>query len=46
MVDYNIVKYCRFCKKRFLVKKNESRKLYCDECLKKLEFKEGGNDFF
>ncbi|MEA3429944.1 MAG: hypothetical protein U9R08_01590 [Nanoarchaeota archaeon] len=32
MVDYKIVKYCRLCKKRFVVPKSESKKYYCDEC--------------
>ena len=32
MSDYRIVKYCRMCKKRYLVNKGESRKNYCDDC--------------
>ncbi len=32
MVDYKIVKYCRLCKKRFVVNKGESKRYYCDEC--------------
>jgi len=32
MVDYNIVKYCRLCKKRFVVPKGESKKNFCDVC--------------
>ena len=34
MVDYKLVKYCKLCKKRFVVDKNESRKFYCDKCQK------------
>ncbi|MDD5086968.1 MAG: hypothetical protein PHV16_04410 [Candidatus Nanoarchaeia archaeon] len=37
MVEYRIVKYCRLCKKRFLVNKGESKKNYCDECQLRLE---------
>ncbi|MFH1641788.1 MAG: hypothetical protein ABIC04_02720 [Nanoarchaeota archaeon] len=32
MVDYKIVKFCRRCKKRFVVSKAESKKNYCDDC--------------
>jgi len=32
MVDYKIVKYCRWCKERFVVSKGESKKYYCDSC--------------
>jgi hypothetical protein len=32
MVDYKIVKYCRSCKKRFVVNKGESKKNFCDNC--------------
>ncbi len=34
MVDYKIVKFCRWCRKRFVVKKGESKKQYCDKCEK------------
>ena len=34
MPDYKIVKYCRACKKRFVVSKGESKENYCDECKK------------
>lgn len=37
MVDYKIVKYCRLCKKRFVVSKGESRKNYCDKCQLRIE---------
>ncbi len=37
MVDYNLVKFCRVCKKRFLVNKKEAKKNYCDSCQKKYE---------
>ncbi len=34
MVDYNIVKHCRACKKRFVVSKKNSGKNYCSKCQK------------
>jgi len=37
MVDYKIVKYCKMCKKRFVVNKGEQRKYYCDICQKKYD---------
>ncbi len=36
MVDYNIVKHCGLCKVRFVVKKAEIRKHYCNVCQKKI----------
>tara|TARA_Y100000310_G_scaffold321765_1_gene379880 strand:- start:1196 stop:1327 length:132 start_codon:yes stop_codon:yes gene_type:complete len=35
MVEYNIVKFCRACKKRYVVQRGESKKDYCEECEKK-----------
>ena len=32
MVDYNIVKHCRMCRKRYVVNKSEAKKNYCDAC--------------
>ena len=32
MMDYKLVKYCRFCKKKFFASRGESRKYYCDDC--------------
>ena len=32
MADYNIIKFCRACRKRFVVSKGESKKNYCDVC--------------
>lgn len=32
MAEYRIVKYCRFCKKRMLLEKWDTKKNYCDEC--------------
>ncbi|MFH1505638.1 MAG: hypothetical protein ABIE94_01465 [archaeon] len=37
MVEYKIVKHCRLCKERFVVQKGESKKNYCDKCIKRLE---------
>jgi len=37
MAEYRIVKYCRLCRKRFLVNKGESKKNYCDDCQLKLD---------
>ncbi len=32
MVDYKIVKYCRACKKRFVVNRDESKLNFCVKC--------------
>lgn len=32
MADYKIVKYCKLCKKRFVVNKGEVKKYYCSNC--------------
>jgi len=37
MIDYKIVKYCRVCKKRFVVNKGESKFNYCVDCQKEYE---------
>ena len=37
MVEYKIVKHCRLCKVRFVVQKEESKKNYCDKCIKRLQ---------
>jgi hypothetical protein len=37
MIDYKIIKYCRFCKKKFIVRKGESKRIYCDECQEKID---------
>ena len=37
MVDYNIVKHCRYCRKRYVVPKCESKKNYCDDCQAKMD---------
>ncbi len=37
MANYKIVKYCGMCKKRFVVQKGESKRIYCDDCQKRLE---------
>ncbi|MBU1632185.1 MAG: hypothetical protein KJ580_03170 [Nanoarchaeota archaeon] len=36
MIEYNLVKYCRWCKKRFVVDKGKVRMIYCTECQKKV----------
>jgi hypothetical protein len=36
MADYREVKYCRRCKVRYLVNKGEGKKVYCEDCYKKL----------
>ncbi len=36
MADYRIVKYCRKCNKRYLVNKGEGKKVYCEDCYKKV----------
>lgn len=32
MVDYNIVKFCRFCRARFVVPKGKSMLFLCKAC--------------
>ncbi len=32
MVDYNIVKFCRFCRTRFVVPKGQSMRYLCKAC--------------
>jgi len=32
MVEYTIVKYCKMCRKRFLVNRGESKRYYCNDC--------------
>jgi len=34
--SYNIVNFCRLCKKRYVSKKGDPRKYYCDACQKKI----------
>ena len=36
MIDYKIVKYCRLCRKRFVVARGKVRIIYCTECQKKV----------
>jgi len=35
MVSYKIIKYCRLCKKRFVVNKGQKKKNYCTDCQEK-----------
>ena len=44
MVEYNIVKYCNYCKKRFVVGKGDKRKVYCDNCQKKADKHKAKNE--
>lgn len=37
MVEYNIVKYCSLCSKRFVVGKRDARKVYCADCENKVD---------
>ncbi|MDP3990447.1 MAG: hypothetical protein Q8Q01_04550 [archaeon] len=37
MVEYNVVKYCLRCKKRFVVEKKNRRNIYCPLCRVKVE---------
>ena len=34
MADYKMVKYCRLCKKRFVLKKGDQINNYCKDCQK------------
>jgi len=36
MAEYKIVKYCRMCRKRFVVNKGQSKIYYCEECQNKV----------
>lgn len=36
MVEYRVVKYCRKCNKRYLVNKGEGRKIFCEDCFRKI----------
>ncbi|HLD42566.1 MAG TPA: hypothetical protein VJB08_01105 [Candidatus Nanoarchaeia archaeon] len=36
MVDYNIIRYCRLCKKRMVLKKGEFA-FYCADCKLRLD---------
>ncbi len=35
MIDYKIVKFCKWCKTRFVVNKGESTIYLCPDCQKK-----------
>ncbi len=35
-MDYKLVKHCRYCKKRFLADRGQSRRIYCNPCEKKV----------
>ena len=35
MVEYNIVKFCRLCRARFVVGKSEAKRQFCAVCQKK-----------
>lgn len=37
MTEYNIVKYCRLCRKRYVVGKADARKNYCDKCKARID---------
>ena len=37
MVNYRIVKYCRLCKKRFVVDKSDSKINYCSDCQTRMD---------
>lgn len=32
MVEYNIVKHCGLCKKRYVINRKDAKKNYCDDC--------------
>lgn len=35
-MSYKFVKYCRHCKKRFIIERSERKSEYCPECQKRL----------
>ena len=37
MVDYNIVKSCGLCRKRFVVEKADKRRRFCKPCQKRVD---------
>jgi len=39
-IGYRFVKYCRLCKKRFLLNQGQKNQNYCDECIKKFNKEE------
>jgi len=40
MIEYTLVKYCRLCKKRFLISRGDKVENYCKDCLKKFRKEE------
>ena len=36
MIDYNIVKFCRICRDRFVVPKVDAKKFLCKKCQLKI----------
>lgn len=37
IVEYNVVTYCRLCKKRMVTKRSEQQGRYCDKCYEKVK---------
>ncbi|HLC62438.1 MAG TPA: hypothetical protein VJI52_05475 [Candidatus Nanoarchaeia archaeon] len=37
MIDYKIIKFCKFCRVRFVVHKVESKRNLCKECQAKYD---------
>ncbi len=37
VIEYRIVKKCGLCKGRFVVSRSESKRIYCDDCQKKVD---------
>jgi len=44
MAGYKIIKFCRMCRKKFIVNKGESKIIYCEDCDKKVKAGEFDND--
>lgn len=39
MASYNVVTYCRICRKRFVLSKEAAKSNYCADCQKKAGWK-------
>ena len=37
VIEHRIVKKCGLCRARFVVSRTESKRIYCDECQKKVD---------
>lgn len=40
MVEYNTIKFCKSCKKKFVVSRGGKWKFYCSDCQAKIDKKQ------